>query len=496
MKTKTAIIIGILTLVMCIPTASALPHMPFVEYPSNPIYGATLGNGTAYYPCVLKDNNDFSGYGASSLYKMWYYTGGGTKLVYSADGIHWSSPAINMVNVTNCYHATVIYEENGFGNGYHYRIDWCTNPGGTIDISVMKYAWSNDGINWEGTTSLTQSVTNVSMRLCNDSSGYFWQTCGASQIFYNPTATNPGWGTIDDISDDGSPWEYTWTLVYEPTRNQEHTGLAYSADGTYFIRYGGDYPILIANGTGWDASYSYGLCIVHNANIWVGLYTGGVDSQYHQGIGFAYSLDGLHWVKGATNPVMHINDSIPWRSARTYTPFILREGDVYEMWYTGQNGADQKNIGYATFLNLPPNISSQSPANNSKVKRSFQFGITINDPNGDYIFWTIEANNGQKTNGISLNGTHTINLTGVKKNIKIWVNASDGIDTVKAYYTYNYKELAKTNDSTTTNITTNVTTPVHLTGYTNQNYGIATILLGIVLFVLGCIFIVGKQRRR
>lgn len=324
------------------------------EYPDNPIYGATLGNGTAYYPCVIKDENLFSGNGDASLYKMWYYTGSGTKLVYSDDGIHWSSPAISMVNVTDCYHAVVVYEEDGFGNGYHYRMDWITNPGGTTDISVMKYAWSNDGINWEGTTSLTQSIDNVSMRICNDISGYFWQTCGVAQTFYNPTATNPGWGTIDDISDDGSPWDYSWVISFNPTRNQEHSGLAYSGNGTYFIRFGGDYPILIANGSGWDSNYSYGTSIVHNANGFVGWYTGGVDSQYHQGIGFAYSSDGLTWTKDADNPVFHISDGIAYRSARTYTPWVIKDGNYYKMWFTGQNGAGQKNICYAIFSSLTP----------------------------------------------------------------------------------------------------------------------------------------------
>jgi hypothetical protein len=352
-------------------------HNGWNEYPDNPIYGATLGNGTAYYPCVIKDENNFSGYGNDSTWRMWYDAGSGIpNHVISSDGINWGGK-IACTGINTVYHPIVTYEEDGFGNGYHYRMDWTTYPAGINDITTMKYAWSDDGINWYNTTSLQQHPSNSTLWLVNGTtSEWNYQTCGASMVFYNDSGTNMGNDT--ETTSDDEPWSYKWVIFYDVTGGSNGycaSALAYSSNGTYFIRHDGPNGTLIAPDGVWDDGYATHLYALHLNGTWLGWYSGGLLAS-NEGIGFATSPDGFNWTEDA-DPVMHKTDGVVWRSERTYTPWVIKDGNYYKMWYTGQNGAGQKNIGYAVFSSPLPEVYNETIINGTAYASVYNSMLSV-----------------------------------------------------------------------------------------------------------------------
>ena len=101
-------------------------------------------------------------------------------------------------------------------------------------------------------------------------------------------------------------------------------------------------PIL-GPGSGWEADW------VDSPSV---LYEGGVYKMWYQGcigarcdIGYATSPDGLNWTRSPSNPVLLANTS-GWDQTLG-NPTVVHDGTGYHMWYAG-NGPLAIQIGYAT----------------------------------------------------------------------------------------------------------------------------------------------------
>jgi hypothetical protein len=118
----------------------------------------------------------------------------------------------------------------------------------------------------------------------------------------------------------------------------EDTGLAYSTDGLYWSAYTGN-PVLIGSGTGGSEAWDCGSAVYGTVYIDAGgfhyFYSGrGEDDGFggcafpssFVGIGYAFSTDGKTWVKSTTNPIFDINDGVPYRNVRVYTPSVIDDG--------------------------------------------------------------------------------------------------------------------------------------------------------------------------
>lgn len=124
----------------------------------------------------------------------------------------------------------------------------------------------------------------------------------------------------------------------------------------------------------------------------------------------------------------------------TYTsPFLLdTDNDGINDYWENQSGSDPNNYTDTYDIggnaNNSPVLSNELPSNNSKSVDIYQstINITIEDPEGDLIYWTIEGlytNNTGQTNDI--NGTKTANLDTPLPydTIIIWyVNTTDGFN--------------------------------------------------------------------
>ncbi|KYK35609.1 MAG: hypothetical protein AYK18_03025 [Theionarchaea archaeon DG-70] len=307
----------------------------FTEYPYNPIFSP----GTAYYPTVIFDPYHFGDMyaGGTPYYKMWYSTGAGIALAYSEDGITWVQYGNVSGLMASAHHAHVIYDRYGFGGtAIRYKMWFWDTSVSIYTLAALKYAQSSDGITWTW-SSVTQDA--VKPLVTGVSPDWNRGTYGPIDVFYNPA----GASTLDD----SSIWNNKYIMYYDGTTGGiEQAGLAYSVNGTHWKRYG-DQPVLPVTPGAWDSSYA-GFGTVINCNGYHFFYSGG-QTAMHQGIGYAFSTDGITWQKAA-NPIFHVTDGVSWRTARCYTPSVLLEttGTTarFHMWFTGDNGSNRA-IGYA-----------------------------------------------------------------------------------------------------------------------------------------------------
>ena len=318
------------------------------------IYSAP--SGSAYYPSVIHDGNGFGS--GNPLYKMWYNDGnGGIFVINSSDGLSWGS-RISLTGLgAGVYHAKMLYDGNCFGSvpcdasKTKYRI-WYWTGNQDYNISDIMSASSTDGVNYNSAASITQSqsmplVNNTSFGPSNWNQG----TYGPVFLLYNSTASNSG----------TNPFSYSYTMYYDGTDGSaEYVGLAYSADGLNWTAYS-EKPALNVSASGWDSgSVSYGTVYL-DSNGYHFWYSGSSISGANEGIGYAYSTDGINWIKNP-NPIFSINDGISSHNARAYTPSVVDDGNgMLVMYFTAlQTGNPIKSIERA-YLNEtnPMQISSE-----------------------------------------------------------------------------------------------------------------------------------------
>ncbi|MGD0780805.1 MAG: hypothetical protein ABR954_08560 [Dehalococcoidales bacterium] len=313
-------------------------YVTWTEYPSNPVFDPPE---SAYYPSII-----FSG----STYYMWYDDGGGIRYTTSVDGISWVSGAI-CTGLTNARHPVVKWVGSG------YRI-WYWDSGGNLYYSIndIRTAVSPDGITWNSDRVIAQTGGATVIA----GPGPYWNngSYGPCEVFYNPA----GSGAIVPPISAPTVWQNKFVMYYDGTTGSfEDIGIAVSADGITWQGYNnGAAPVLLhGGGSTWDSNYAT-MCSVQKINGLYHMWYSGGQSTSHEGIGYAQSLDGITWTKYTSNPIMHISDSVSWRTDRTYTPRVLYDSANFsgagesvhlKMWYNGTSGSNYA-IGYSG-NNLP-----------------------------------------------------------------------------------------------------------------------------------------------
>ncbi|GEM_PF-2011862 len=166
------------------------------------------------------------------------------------------------------------------------------------------------------------------------SSGWFYHTYGPAAVLYNPN----GLTSFNDANPLAHPYIMYYNVSPENTvpGEIEATALAYSLDGLFWKRYS-DTPVIRSGADmDWDANYIYVWSVLKINDAYHLWYSGGNAASY-EGIGYAYSSDGINWVKSPATPLFHITDGIIWRSERCYTPSVLAIGNQLKMWFSGKD---------------------------------------------------------------------------------------------------------------------------------------------------------------
>jgi len=298
--------------------------------------------GDANYPNVLYDVSAF-GTATTDKYYMWYSDDnlGLTYLVKSADGVSWGAPTLISLPSGGSDHTQALYDANCFGVVPCTTLTpkfkmWYWNgitSGLVYTINAMSVAESVDGLTWTNLLTLTQ---DVSAPIVSGIFGGFYGTYGPVSLFYKADAINTG----------ADPWKYSYVMYYDitPDGSSEATGMGYSADGVHWFA-ASPSPVLAGSAAAsWDCNSSvYGAVYkdVAGYHYW---YSGAgandgsggcLGTPVGDGIGYAYSSDGITWTKSTTNPIFHMKQGVPYRRGRVDTPSVVDDGSgVLKMYYS------------------------------------------------------------------------------------------------------------------------------------------------------------------
>lgn len=127
-------------------------------------------------------------------------------------------------------------------------------------------------------------------------------------------------------------------------------GMATSADGMNWSKFGGGSPILDVGVAGaWDSWFLDTPAMAKVSNVYY-LYYYGSRSNGMPGasIGLATTTDGVHWARASSNPVLGPGAASAWDENWVESPVVLVEGSAWRMYYTGIDAKWQVRIGLAT----------------------------------------------------------------------------------------------------------------------------------------------------
>ena len=96
----------------------------------------------------------------------------------------------------------------------------------------------------------------------------------------------------------------------------------------------------------WDVSFVRKAGVLQEADGYKMWYDG-ADLSGHPQVGLATSSDGLTWMKHSGNPVLSGGPDEWDASSEEHSPFVMKDGNTYKMWYEGSNGTVRQ-LGYAT----------------------------------------------------------------------------------------------------------------------------------------------------
>ena len=107
-------------------------------------------------------------------------------------------------------------------------------------------------------------------------------------------------------------------------------------------------PVLVVGTAGsWDDDAVRGPAVLKEGNSYKMWYTGD-DGANPFRIGLATSTDGTTWTKAAANPVL--SPSQAWEVKGIRAGSVISDCGLYKMWYTGLDSSGDSRIGYATSL--------------------------------------------------------------------------------------------------------------------------------------------------
>jgi len=219
------------------------------------------------------------------------------------------------------------------------------SPGSWDDQFVFAPSVLIDGATykmWYAGSSATDTTRKIGYATSPD--GITWTRQGSAPVF---TASSAGsWDvkiSFPMVIKDGSTYKMWYTGLNASDAGQ--IGYATSPDGISWTRYATN-PVLTfgANGS-WDAVYIGSpneIKVGSQYHMW---YRGGVNG----GIGYATSPDGIVWTKYTGNPVIALGSG-GWDQS-PYHPRVIYDGVGFHMWYSGCNVAgDLCQVGFATSL--------------------------------------------------------------------------------------------------------------------------------------------------
>jgi hypothetical protein len=302
------------------------------------------------HPMVIKDG---------STYKMWYTGSNGTNIAIgyatSTNGItDWSkygsapvlSPGVSgKWDDEHVGHSWVIKKATD-----DYRM-WYTgtdDPIGETNVQIG-YATSSNGTTW------ARPDPNNPVLPRGGADDWDGEEVVSPTVIYDASAVSPYmmWyaGRNDSIGTTG--------IGYAGS-NDGITWSKYDDPATTANPYANSDPVISFGQDGaWHSWCQCSPCVIKEDSIYR-MWFLGESNIGKERIGYAYSIDGIHWRQYDGNPIIMEGGSGAFDENDAADPMVLKDGNTYKMWYRGDNGSDVTSFGYATssaYQGNPPAIN-------------------------------------------------------------------------------------------------------------------------------------------
>ncbi|HTY58137.1 MAG TPA: T9SS type A sorting domain-containing protein [Bacteroidota bacterium] len=294
--------------------------------PSNPVMPEWDGlvDNPNYYKYAMEASVSYDS--SAQIYRMWFTSlaeGFGTSFVISSaispDGQDWYASMKGPVYrvATGGYDNSVraprvIRDQQG------YKMYYTGQNGNSYAIGL---ATSTDGKSW-------QRYANTPILTPDSASKWDSLAQAFCSVYYNDTTYYMWYAGGDGINGG--------------------IGLATSSDGIHWTHAPGN-PVFTKSHSGWDSAAVSGPCVVRVGKTFYMFYGGSTDtftlSKF--AIGLATSLDGIHWTRVGTSPVLTLGAG--WDGGAIGNLSVLYRNGTFEMWYSGLSTiTGHWQIGYAT----------------------------------------------------------------------------------------------------------------------------------------------------
>lgn len=323
-------------LLLCLLTPKPI-FATWTKSPQNPIFSPSVPwEGQVVKSPTLISNEE--------EYKMWYAgnNDGGWRIGYasSKNGINdWEKPVNSSIidikdeliegwQEKDVHEPFVLYDQT---EGYQM---WYTSVGtnwqGGPDRFRLRYASSEDGIDWNEKDWVLRGWEGIP---------YEWDKwdSGGPYRGHSIIKTEDGY----QMWYAGTGWDWQWKIGY-----------AISVDGINWEKQNSGNAVIKPTAL-WEKPWESSDVCFPNVIFENGIYemwyaTGPTSLPLPIKIVYATSTDGIHWDKPADkNPVLVLGPSGSFDSVYISSPFVIKEGNTYKMWYSGRDENKKWQIGYA-----------------------------------------------------------------------------------------------------------------------------------------------------
>lgn len=329
----------ILSIGVFISTASAqVVWQRHAENPVVPAWSGDIDDPSSYKfclePSVMMDPR-------TKIHRMWYVSlaygygaSGNVSLAMSEDRANWFKYSKNPVlrkGGPGAFDQDFIFSAYVVHNGLRYLMYYSghNRNNGRINIGL---AVSEDGVRW------TKHASNPVLSVGPANS---WDRM---------------WAAYPRVLFDGAQYIMLYS-GYDGTYSR--TGLATSADGITWTKFGGNPVLNLGLPGSWDAACAGIGGIVKVDSIFYMLYTGNASVGAQTRIGLATSRDCVTWTRYASNPLIFPGSPGQWDESLLGGGSVLFRDGVFHFWFSGSSDMrNQWQIGYATSelisLSVPP----------------------------------------------------------------------------------------------------------------------------------------------
>jgi predicted GH43/DUF377 family glycosyl hydrolase len=222
------------------------------------------------------------------------------------------------------------------------------------NVTPKLYGW---GVSWNATNTWRDSLfggLKADKQSLTRFNGEIWQNASATDFYRysgNPIL-NDGPSSSWDEKQVSRFWiihngfEYMMWYTGLDASDKWKIGLATSADGLSWTKYGGN-PVLSVGGAGsWESGNVGRPTVTYNGTEYKMFYQG--LATINPKIGVATSNDGINWNKYPHNPVLGQGAAGKWDERGVNCPNLIYDGVSYKLWFSGVTNPHNSKIGYAS----------------------------------------------------------------------------------------------------------------------------------------------------